>query len=179
MAPIFLKGVCPPIARREEEMLFVTRLVAKASKTDGRLRVNEDQRQHYERFRKVSIHYPRYVLEAYRGDFRRAMGHDDEQVAVTIAAWQRQQRIGEWRAAGGAKRTEKRRSGAWDACHDPTRVEETEHPPVGVRPSGRRAAGPRRDGGETYCEAPVNRIVSSPDRTDRPGGGTGKRIRLV
>lgn len=83
-------------------MLFVTRLVAKASKTEGRLRVNEDQRQHYERFRKVSIHYPRYVLEAYRGDFRRAMGHNDEQVAVTIAAWERQQGIvaRDWRAVG-------------------------------------------------------------------------------
>ncbi len=48
----------------------------------------------------------------------------------------------------------------------------------GFGPPGRRAAGPRRDGGETYCEAPVNRVVSSPDRSGRPGGGTGKRIRL-
>jgi hypothetical protein len=63
--------------------------------------VDEGQRQHYERFRKVSIHYPRYVLDAYRGDFRRAMAHNDEQVAMTIAAWERQQGIGEWRAAGG------------------------------------------------------------------------------
>ena len=82
-------------------MLFVIRLVAKAFKTEGRLRVNEHQRQHYERVRKVSIHYPRYVLEAYRGDFRRAMGHNDQQVAMSIAAWQRQQAIGEWRATGG------------------------------------------------------------------------------
>jgi len=62
--------------------------------------VNEDQRQHYEPFRKLSIHYPRYVLEAYGGDFRRAKAHSDEQVAMTVAAWERQQGIGEWRAAG-------------------------------------------------------------------------------
>jgi hypothetical protein len=68
---------------------------------DGRkAAVNEDQRQHYERFRKLSIHYPRYVLEAYGGDFRRAKAHSDEQVAMTVAAWERQQGIGEWRAAG-------------------------------------------------------------------------------
>jgi len=63
--------------------------------------VDEGQRQHYERFRKVNIHYPRYVLDAYRGDFRRAMAHNDEQVAMTIAAWERQHGIGGWRAAGG------------------------------------------------------------------------------
>jgi hypothetical protein len=62
--------------------------------------VDESQRQHYERFRKVSLHYPRLVLGAYSGDFRRAMAHNDEQVAMTIAAWERQQGIGEWRAAG-------------------------------------------------------------------------------
>jgi hypothetical protein len=28
------------------------------------------------------------------------MAHNDEQVAMTIAAWERQQGIGEWRAAG-------------------------------------------------------------------------------
>ena len=63
--------------------------------------MDEGQRQHYERFRKVNIHYPRYVLDAYRGDFRRAMAHNDEQVAMTIAAWERQHGIGEWRAPGG------------------------------------------------------------------------------
>jgi hypothetical protein len=64
--------------------------------------VNEAQRHHYERFGKVSIHYPRYVLDAYDGDFRRAMADDDEQVAMTIAAWERQQGIfaRERRAAG-------------------------------------------------------------------------------
>jgi len=29
------------------------------------------------------------------------MAHNDEQVAMTIAAWERQHGIGEWRAAGG------------------------------------------------------------------------------
>jgi hypothetical protein len=64
--------------------------------------VNDDQRQHYERFRKLSIHYLRYVLEAYGGDFHRAMADNDEQVATTIAAWERQQGIvaREWRPAG-------------------------------------------------------------------------------
>ena len=64
--------------------------------------MNEDQRQHYERFRKLGIHYPRYVLEAYGGDSRRAMGHDDEQVAMTIASWETQHGIfaRDWRAAG-------------------------------------------------------------------------------
>jgi len=55
--------------------------------------VNEAQRQHYERFGKVSTNYPRYVLAAYDGDFRRAMADNDEQVAVTIAAWEKQQGI--------------------------------------------------------------------------------------
>jgi len=64
--------------------------------------VNEAQRQHYERFGKVSTHYPRYVLEAYDGDFRRAMADNDEQVALTIAAWETQQGIfaREWRPGG-------------------------------------------------------------------------------
>src|SRR6266480_718869 len=45
---------------------------------EGTAAVDEGQRQHYERFRKVSIHYPRHVLDAYGGDFRRAMAHNDE-----------------------------------------------------------------------------------------------------
>jgi hypothetical protein len=81
-------------------MRFATRLVAKGSKTEGLLRVNEGQRQHYERFRKVSIHYPRDVLAAYHGDFRRAMAHTDEQVAATIVAW-RGSRVAASRARPG------------------------------------------------------------------------------
>ncbi len=53
--------------------------------------VNESQRGHYERFRKVNIHYPRRVLQAYGGDLRRAMADNDGQVALMVAAWERQQ----------------------------------------------------------------------------------------
>jgi hypothetical protein len=70
--------------------------------------VNEAQRQHYERFGKVSIHYPRYVLDADDGDFRRAMADNDEQVAMTIAAWERQEVSSPASGVrpGSAKRTE-------------------------------------------------------------------------
>jgi hypothetical protein len=64
--------------------------------------MNESQRRHYERFSKVNLHYPGRVLHAYGGDLRRAMTDTDEQVDVTVAAWERQQGlfVRDWRADG-------------------------------------------------------------------------------
>lgn len=45
---------------------------------------------HSIRFRKVSNRYPLRVAEAYGGDLRRAMAGTDEQVAATVAEWERE-----------------------------------------------------------------------------------------
>jgi hypothetical protein len=47
--------------------------------------------QHSERFRKVSNRYPNVVARAYGRDLERAAGDSDEQVAATVAAWEREQ----------------------------------------------------------------------------------------
>ena len=44
---------------------------------------------HSLRFRQVSNRYPRRVAEAYGGDIARAAADSDEQVAATVAAWER------------------------------------------------------------------------------------------
>jgi hypothetical protein len=46
-------------------------------------------RRYSERFRKVSSRYPRRVAAAYRGDLIRAMTDNDEQVAATVAVWEK------------------------------------------------------------------------------------------
>jgi hypothetical protein len=45
---------------------------------------------HSERFRKVSDRYPRRVAEAYGGDLDAAMAASDEQVAATVANWEKE-----------------------------------------------------------------------------------------
>jgi hypothetical protein len=65
-------------------------------------------RAHSERFRKVSNRYPRRVAEAYDGDIDRAMADTDEQVAATVAAWERRQGLSvrDWTAIGARERDE-------------------------------------------------------------------------
>lgn len=53
--------------------------------------MNRRQRRHFERFHEVSIYDPRRVLQAYGGDFDRVMANNDAQVALRVAAWERQQ----------------------------------------------------------------------------------------
>jgi hypothetical protein len=68
--------------------------------------VNESQRRHHERFSKVSNRYPRCVIEAYAGDFGRAMAASDEQVAATVAFWESQRGITvrDWPAVGAREK---------------------------------------------------------------------------
>jgi hypothetical protein len=60
------------------------------------------RRQHAERFRQVSNRYPRRVAEAYGGNLARAAADSDEQVAATVADWERAQGLPmtDWRAVG-------------------------------------------------------------------------------
>jgi hypothetical protein len=64
--------------------------------------------QHSQRFRAVSNRYPRRVAEAYGGDIARAMSESDEEVAATVAAWERARGIEprDWRAIGAKERRE-------------------------------------------------------------------------
>jgi hypothetical protein len=57
---------------------------------------------HSERFRKVSNRYPHVVAEAYGGDLARAARDTDEQVAETVATWERAQgvEVRDWPAIG-------------------------------------------------------------------------------
>jgi hypothetical protein len=66
------------------------------------------QLQHSTRFRLVSNRYPRRVSEAYGGDLTRALGDNDDQVAATVADWERQQGLTprDWRASGAEERDE-------------------------------------------------------------------------
>jgi hypothetical protein len=61
-----------------------------------------------ERFRKVSNRYPLRVTEAYDYDLDRAMADSDEQVAATVAEWERRHGlpIRDWRAVGVEERDE-------------------------------------------------------------------------
>jgi hypothetical protein len=63
---------------------------------------------HSQRFRKVSTRYPLCVTEAYGGDTARAAADSDEQVAVTVAAWEREQGLEprDWQAIGREERDE-------------------------------------------------------------------------
>lgn len=65
--------------------------------------MSEDlRRQHSERFREISTRYPRRVAEAYDGDIARAAADDDETVAATVAAWEREHGlpVRDWYAIG-------------------------------------------------------------------------------
>lgn len=64
--------------------------------------------RHSMRFRKVSNGYPHAVAQAYDLDIARAAGDTDEQVAVTVAAWERAHRkpVRDWAAIGAAERDE-------------------------------------------------------------------------
>jgi len=61
-----------------------------------------------DRFRRVSNRYPRRVAEAYAGDLDRALVDSDEQVAATVAAWERDQGLDprDWPAYGRWEREE-------------------------------------------------------------------------
>jgi hypothetical protein len=63
---------------------------------------------HSERFRRVSTRYPRRVAEAYGRDLERAAADTDEQVAATVAAWERAQGLvpRDWHAIGAEERDE-------------------------------------------------------------------------
>ena len=67
-------------------------------------------RRHSLRFRRVSNRYPRRVAEAYERDLDRALADSDEQVAATVAAWERGQGLEQrdWRAIGAEERDETR-----------------------------------------------------------------------
>jgi hypothetical protein len=70
--------------------------------------VDDSRRQHSERFRKVSTRYPRRVAEAYDLDLERAAADGDEQVAATVAAWERAHGLEprDWAAIGAEERDE-------------------------------------------------------------------------
>jgi hypothetical protein len=59
-----------------------------------------------ERFRKVSNRYPLRVAEAYDHHLDPAMADSDEQVAATVAEWERCHGVPvrDWRAAGALER---------------------------------------------------------------------------
>ena len=62
--------------------------------------------RHSERFRRVSHRYPRCVAEAYDGDLARAANDTDEEVAATVAAWERAHGLQprDWYAIGREER---------------------------------------------------------------------------
>lgn len=62
--------------------------------------------RHSERFRKVSTRYARRVSEGYDGDLERAAADTDEQVATTVAAWEREHGLDprDWAAIGAEER---------------------------------------------------------------------------
>jgi len=62
-------------------------------------------RRHSLRFRRVSNRYPRRVAEAFERDLDRALADSDEQVAATVAAWERGQglTVRDWVAVGVAE----------------------------------------------------------------------------
>jgi hypothetical protein len=64
--------------------------------------------RHSVRFRQVSNRYPCRVTEAYGADIQRAAGDSDEQVAATVAAWERAQGLEprDWAAIGAKERDE-------------------------------------------------------------------------
>jgi hypothetical protein len=64
--------------------------------------------QHSRRFRRVSTRYPLCVTEAYGGDIARAMAAGDDEVAATVAAWERHHglEVRDWRAIGREERGE-------------------------------------------------------------------------
>jgi hypothetical protein len=61
---------------------------------------------HSARFRKVSNRYPHMVAMAYGRDLERAARDTDEQVAATVAAWEREQGFEprDWVAIGADER---------------------------------------------------------------------------
>jgi len=66
------------------------------------------QLAHTVRFRKVSTLYPRLVAEAYGDDIAQAAADSDEQVAATVAQWERDQghEPRDWVAIGGEERAD-------------------------------------------------------------------------
>ncbi len=62
--------------------------------------------RHSNRFRRVSTGYPRRVAEAYNGDLESAAADSDEQVAETVAAWERRRGLEprEWTAIGAIEK---------------------------------------------------------------------------
>lgn len=64
--------------------------------------------EHTNRFRRVSTRYPRRVSEAYGFDQALAMADSDEEVAATVAEWERQQGLTprDWQAIGREERDE-------------------------------------------------------------------------
>jgi hypothetical protein len=65
-----------------------------------------DKSAHSTRFRRVSNRYPLRVAEAYEGDLARAALDSDEQVAATVAAFEREHGlpVRDWPAIGRAER---------------------------------------------------------------------------
>lgn len=63
---------------------------------------------HSERFRKVANRYPRRIAEAYGGGIAGAALASDDEVAATVAEWERQHglRPRDWPVIGAAERDE-------------------------------------------------------------------------
>jgi hypothetical protein len=78
--------------------------------TQAARETGHDQRaiRHSQRFRKVSNRYPRRVAEAYGLDLERAAADSDEQVAATVADWERAHGVEprDWLAIGRDERDE-------------------------------------------------------------------------
>jgi hypothetical protein len=63
---------------------------------------------HSIRFRKVNTRYPNIVAMAYGRDLEAAAAASDEEVAATVAAWERAQGLEprDWQAVGADERDE-------------------------------------------------------------------------
>lgn len=69
---------------------------------------DEQALRHSERFRRFSNRYPHRVAEAYAGNLGRAMADSDEQVAATVADWEKGRALSvrDWAAVGREEREE-------------------------------------------------------------------------
>ena len=92
---------------------------------------------HSMRFRRVSNRYPLQVTYAYGRDIARAAADSDEQVAATVAAWERREGlpVRDWPAIG--RRARGRAASPADWARSLTRAEQES-----IRPLGRGADSP-------------------------------------
>jgi hypothetical protein len=119
------------------------------------------------RHRKVST---RRVAEAYGGDLDRAMADTDEQVAATVAAWERAHGVPvrDWRAIGREERTGDKIGVQMLASLKDRSQEELRPVPTGGRPSAHGTRRRRRQGHEgSISQSWLTRSVTGRRRSCR------------